>query len=487
VASPSRSVSSSDRRNALIVATSAAFQVPFMVSSINIALPSIGREFRLDGVALGWIATTYLLATAVMLVPFGRLSDIFGRKWVFQWGLILFVAAALASALAPTGWLLIAARAVQGISGAMILGTSVALITSSYEPGERGRALGINVTAVYIGMSAGPFVGGLLTQAFGWRSIFGLVALIGGFTLLHTVRRLRGEWSPGVRAPFDVPSAVLYGVSLISFIYGLSNLTQGHGSWLAAAGAAGLAVFGVRQRRIPNPILDVGLFLRNRVFAMSGLAALIHYSSTASVGFLLSIYLQITKGLTPQAAGLVLLWQPAMQALFSPFAGHLSDRVEPRYVASLGMALTGLGIASFLLLTPATPVAGVAAGLVVLGIGYGLFSSPNQNAAFSAVDAQFVGVVSGMLGTMRLTGNTLSMAIAMLLFALFLRGAPITPQRADTFLVAARTAFVISAAMCAVGALASLSRGDVRARAAGSKRAAVGAGARPNAASAKPR
>jgi MFS family permease len=486
VASPERSNPSNDRRSALLVATSAAFQVPFMVSSINIALPSIGREFHLDGVTLGWVATTYLLATAVMLVPFGRLSDIHGRIRVFRYGLALFVAAALASAAAGSGWFLIAARAVHGVSGAMILGTSVALITSAYPPGERGRALGWNVTAVYTGMSVGPFVGGLLTQALGWRSIFGLVALIGGSTLLHAVRRLRGDGAPGVREPFDAISALLYGFSLIAFIYGLSNLTKPFGPGLAAAGLTGLAVFAARQRRVKSPILNVELFLRNRVFALSGLAALIHYSSTASVGFLLSIYLQVTKGATPQAAGLVLLWQPAMQAIFSPFAGRLSDRIEPRYVASLGMTLTGLGIASFLLLDPGTPIVAVAAGLIVLGTGYGLFSSPNQNAAFSAVDPKFLGVVSGTLGTMRLTGNILSMAVAMLLFALHLRGAPITPERADLFLRAARTAFGISATMCAIGALLSLSRGDVRAQT-GRPEAHVGAAPVPSSAGAHTR
>jgi MFS family permease len=206
----------------------------------------------------------------------------------------------------------------------------------------------------------------------------------------------------------------------------------------------------------------VNLFRKNTVFAFSNLAALINYSATFAVGFLLSLYLQYIKGLAEQSAGFILVSQPVVMAVFSPFAGRLSDRIEPRLVASTGMALTAAGLFLLTFLNENTALGFIVAILVLLGLGFALFSSPNTNAVMSSVEKKFYGVASGTLGTMRLTGQMLSMGIAMLIFAVYVGEVQITAQYYPPFLSGIRAAFFIFAVLCFGGVFASLARGRAR-------------------------
>jgi len=464
---PAPDVSSEHRaleRAAVLVATLASFVTPFMGSSINVALPAIGRDFAIDALALSWIATAYLLTAAVFLVPVGKLADIRGRKATFRNGILVYTSASLACALVPSAGYLIAARAVQGVGAAMMFGTNVAILTSVIPPGRRGTALGINVASVYLGLSLGPFLGGLLTDHFGWRSVFLLNVPLGLLVATVTVWKLKGEWAGDRNQRFDLAGSVLYGLALASLMYGFSRLPAATGAALTAGGAVGLAAFVAWERRVANPVLDVRLFTANRVFAFSNLAALINYSATFAVGFLLSLSLQYVRGMSAQAAGTLLVIQPAFQAAVSPFAGRLSDRVESRIVASGGMALIVVGLALLAALSPRAPTAYLAACLMLLGVGFGLFSSPNTNAVMGSVEPRFYAVASATLGTMRLSGQMVSMGLAMLIFALRLGDVRVTPDHHDAFVGAVRLAFGLFAGLCVVGTFASLARGDARSR-----------------------
>jgi len=430
-----------------------------MGSAINIALPSIGKEFAMDAILLSWVATAYLLAAAVFLVPFGKIADIHGRKRVFGYGVLVYSIASLLCAFAPAPAVLIIFRALQGVGGAMIFGTGVAILTQVFPPGERGRVLGINVAAVYVGLSVGPFVGGLLTQHLGWRSIFHVNTALGVVVVAVVAWKLRGDWAEARDERFDLVGAAIYSLALVATMYGLSLLPSPSGAALLVPGALGLVAFARWELATPNPLLNMNLFRSNRVFAFSNLAALINYSATAAVGFLLSLYLQYVKGLSPQNAGLVLISQPVIQAIFSPLAGRLSDRVESRVVASAGMGLTTLGLALLAWLSQATSFAFIMATLVILGLGFAFFSSPNTNAVMSAVEKRFYGVASATVATMRLLGQMFSMAVAMLLLALFVGKVQITPERHAAFLASLRVAFSVFAALCFVGIFASLARG----------------------------
>jgi EmrB/QacA subfamily drug resistance transporter len=446
--------------SASIVAGLAAFLAPFMGASVNIALPSIGREFKADAVMLGWVATAYILASAVFLVPFGKLADIHGRKKIFLTGITVYTAASLLCALADSIGALIGSRILQGIGAALIFGTSLAILTSVFPPGRRGKALGINVASTYLGLSLGPVLGGLLTQEFGWRSIFFINLPLGIIIIAFVLAMLKGEWAEARGERFDLFGAAFYGLALIGIMLGFSRLPQRSGFLLFIVGIVLAGGFIFRESKAASPLLKIDLFRANRVFAFSNLAALINYSATFAVGFFVSLYLQYLKGMSPRNAGLILIAQPVMMTIFSPFAGRFSDKVEPRIVASVGMAVSSLGLLLLAFLRADTRLAFIIASLAVLGFGFALFSSPNTNAVMGSVEKRFYGVASATLGTMRLVGGAFSMGIAMLIFGALLGRVPITSANQESFLEAVRTGFIIFAALCFAGIFASLARGN---------------------------
>jgi len=448
------------RRTALAVSMVSSFLTPFMASGINVAMPFIAKEFGLSAVALGWVVTAYMLAAAMFLVPFGRLADLVGRKRIFALGIGVNIAGTAVAALAPSAFFLILGRAVQGVGGAMIFGTGVAILTSVYPPGERGRALGLNTAAVYTGLSLGPVLGGFLVHAWGWRSVLWATVPIAATALGLTLVRLKGEWAEARGEGFDFKGSMIFGSGLVALMYGFSRLPSLFGFALTGAGLLALAGFILFELRARTPLLDLRLFGKNRIFAFSNLAALINYSSTSAVAFLMSLYLQYVKGLPPQKAGLVLVAQPIVMALASPFAGKLSDRSEPRVIASLGMALSASGLVLFSFLRSATGFGFIVGSLVCLGLGFGLFSSPNTNAIMSSVEKRHLGIASAALGTMRLSGQMLSVGITMMIFALVMGRAPIQPSLYPQFLRSVRIAFVFYAILCVAGIFASLARGN---------------------------
>ncbi|GCC10928.1 multidrug resistance protein stp [archaeon] len=451
---------SSAKNSTLIVAGISYFLIAFMGSSLNVALPSIGKEFSMDAILLSWVATSFFLASAVFIVPFGRVGDIYGRKRTFVWGIIIYTFASLFAALSTSPYMLIIFRIMQGLGGAMIFATGMAMLTSAFEPGERGRALGINIAAVYLGLTIGPMLGGILTQNFGWRSIFIVNVALGIIVIAITILKLEDGVTEARGEKFDFRGSLIYGISIIFLMYGFSVLPRDYGLLLTVAGIAGISLFIKFEEKAESPVLDMDIFRRNRVFTYSNIAALISYSATFSVGFLLSLYLQYIKGLSPQDTGFVLLSQPFVMTVFSPYAGKLSDRIEPRKIASLGMAITTIGISLLILLTKNTSLEFIILSIVILGLGFALFSSPNTNAIMSSVEKKFYGVASATRGTMRLTGQMLSMGIVMLIFSLYLGRVQITPENYLTFLKSTRIIFLVFTLLCILGIYISLKTGD---------------------------
>jgi EmrB/QacA subfamily drug resistance transporter len=380
------------KMGALVTATMSSFLTTFMTSSINIALPTIGQDLAMDAILLTWVVTSYLLAAAIFLVPLGRIADIYGQKRIFTYGIVAFTVSSLLLAISNSAVMMIAFRTLQGIGGAMIFGTGMAILTSVFPIEERGKALGINVAAVYLGVSLGPVLGGFFTQHFGWRSIFMASVLLGFVVISFVFWKLKGEWAGARGEKFDFPGSVIYGLALIAIMYGLSLLPAISAALLILGGALALLAFAKWEMRVKSPVFDMSLFKHNTVFTFSNLATLINYSAIYAVAFLLSLYLQYTKGLSPQNAGLILVSQPVVIALISPFVGRLSDRVEPRIVASTGMAFTFAGLLFFAFLSDETTFMYITIGLITLGFGIALFVSPNSNAVMSSVEKRFYGV-----------------------------------------------------------------------------------------------
>lgn len=449
------------KRSVLLVATFAAFLTPFMGSSVNLALPAIGEELNANAIQMSWIISSFILSSAIFLLPMGRLADQTGRKKIFLYGLVLFTASTTAIVFVNKITMMIVLRVVQGISSAMIFGTSLAIITSVFPPGERGRAMGINITAVYIGLSSGPVIGGFLTETLGWRSIFAFLVPVGLASVYLVLKKIKTEWAEGSEKSFDWKGSLIYGAALFASMYGFSKLPSASG-WISLVSGLALAViFMIFEKKTENPVFDLTLILRNRVFAFSGLAALINYSATSAIGFFISLYLQYVKGLDARAAGMIMISQPLAMALLSPVAGRLSDKKDPGVIASAGMGFTAAGLVLLCLVNETTPVYFIVVLFLLLGIGFGLFSSPNSNAIMSSVEKKHYGTASGVVGTMRMVGQMMSMGIATMLVAVFIGKQTINPSTIPGLLSAMKTGFIIFSVLSVSGIFASLARNNI--------------------------
>ena len=446
------------KNSVLLVSTFAAFLTPFLTSAVNLALPSIGKDLHANAISLGWVISSFILSSAIFLLPFGRLGDIIGRKKIFSLGILLFTISTFLIIFSHSIVSLIVLRIFQGFSSAMIFGTSMAIITSVFQPGERGRAIGINITATYLGLSCGPVIGGLLTQYLGWRSIFAFLVPFGIVSLILIQRKIKTEWAEAVGEKFDWRGSLIYGIALASFMYGFSQLPSSAGWFCIVAAVVLAAAFLFFENKISNPVFDIRLILRNRVFAFSGIAALINYSATSAIGFFISLYLQYLKGLDARTAGLIMISQPIAMTLLSPVAGKLSDKKNPGLIASIGMGITASGLILLCFIRETTPDYIIVLLLLLMGIGFGLFSSPNSNAIMSSVEKRHLGVASGVVGTMRMIGQMMSMGIAMMLISLYIGKQTINPATYPGLISAMRTGFVIFSVLSVFGIFASLAR-----------------------------
>ncbi len=450
-----------NKKVALIVAAFASFLTPFMSSSINIALPSIGEEFLIDAILLGWITTSFILPAVIFLVPFGKISDIYGRKLIFIYGILIFTFFSFLCAISTSVLPLLLFRFFQGVGSAMIFSTGVAILTSVFSPGERGWALGINITIVYLGLSLGPVLGGVLTQNFGWRSIFIFIVPFGLLSFYLVFCQLKGEWIEADGENLDVIGLLIYCISLLLIVYGLTLIPELFGICLFFAGILGILFFIRWEMRVETPVLNMKLFINNRVFAFSNLAALINYSATFAIGFLLSLYLQYIKDLSPQTAGLILMSQPIVMVFFSPLAGKLSDRIQPRVLSSAGMAVLAVGLVPLIFLNAQTSMFFVVFSLLVIGFGFALFVSPNTNAVMNSVEKKYFGVASAILSTMRKMGQLFSMGIVMLIFNIVMGKTSTIPQSPHLFLFSIKITFLLFTIFCICGIFTSLARGNV--------------------------
>lgn len=445
---------------ALLAAVLMSFVIPFNTSSVNIALPSIGNQFNTDAVLLGWIATSFLLAATMFLVPMGRLGDIKGCRIIFIMGASIFTVSSLLAALSTSTLMLISFRVLQGIGGAMVFATGIAIITSVFPPQERGKVLGINLTSVYIGLSLGPLLGGILTHNLGWRSIFLIIVPFGLVAILF-MSRLEGEWAGAKGEKFDIIGSAIYSITVLLIMYGLSDFKPQTSTPLILIGLILLAVFLFYESKVQHPVLEVRLF-KNITFALSNLTAILTYSSTFAIPFLLSLFLQYIKGYTAQEAGIFLIARPVVMALCSPFAGWLSDRIEPRVVVSVGLAIIASGLLLFSGIGAETSLPLIIGNLMLLGFAFALFSSPNTNAIMGSIERKFLGIGSAMVGTTRMTGQMTSMALVMFVFSTSIGRATITPEVYPMLVESTRTAFLIFSALSFTAIFISAARGRLR-------------------------
>jgi EmrB/QacA subfamily drug resistance transporter len=464
IGEPERAVSRGNLNNktlALAISSVSVFVMAFMVPALNVALPSIGQQFGANAIVLGWMVTAYVVAIAVFSIPVGRLSDIVGIKKIFIYGLVVYTLSSIMIAFSSSSIMVIIGRALQGIGASMVMVNSLAMLTAIYPAKDRGRALGISLGCIFVGSTAGPFLGGVLTENLGWESIFLSSIPIGLILIVLLLFKIRGEWRESRGEKFDYIGSSVYGFALVALMYGFSILPAVLGGILILAGIILLVAFFKMEGRIKSPALNIGVFRNNRPFLLSCLSALIYFSAVAAVVFLISLYLQYIKGITAQLAGLVLVAQPVVQAVLSPFTGQLSDKVEPRIIATGGIALTCLGLLLFAFLKDDSPLFQVIIALIITGAGFALFVSPNTNAIMSSVTPRFLGVASATMSTMISVGQMLGLGITMIVMALIIGRVEITSEYYPAFLTSSRVAFAVFTGLCFGGIFASLLRGKI--------------------------
>src|SRR3989304_1497369 len=408
------------QRAALIMVLLNGFTTPLMLSAANVALPAIAVDLKINAVMLSWIPMAYLMASAMFVLIFGRIADMYGRKRIFMVGTVSVIITSLLAAISANGELLIAARFLQGVSAAMLYATQIAIVSSVFPPAKRGHAIGMTVSSIYLGLTCGPVIGGYLIDVAGWRASFVFHIPLAIIVLLIAVLKVPGEWLAEEKGEFDIKGAMIYSLSIVFLGIGVSTLPESTSFVLILLGMIGIFVFFKIARRTNHPIFDVSLFFTNRVFTLSCLASFILYTATFANVVLISLYLQYLKEMAAFTAGLFMMIQPLTMAVFSPMAGRLSDHIEPRIIASAGMIITAIGLVMLALLNGVSSTVYLMAALIITRLGFSLFSSPNTNAIMSAVEKRFYGSAAGSIATMRVLGQMSSMVLVTLVFALII-------------------------------------------------------------------
>lgn len=450
-----------ENKRKLILWTSllGSFWSAYIVTSVNVAIPSIAREFEASATYTSWIITSSLLITSMIVLPVGRLSDVYGRKKTLFYGMAIMALTTLLCGFATSVTMLITLRGVQGIGSAMVATTLLSIISGAYPANSRGKVLGINVAFTYMGLSAGPFLGGWIINQFGWRGIFHFSAPAGLF-ILWMIHNISQEWKSDEKAPLDYKGAWIYALGILGIIWGLTNF-NGYSAapWAFMAGFLLLVLFARYEMRIKEPLINIQVLKSNRVLIFSTLASFINYSSTYAISFMMSMFLQFVKGFDPGITGTILLMQPAVQAVFSPIAGFLSDRIDPKFVASTGMGVIALSLFFLSGFQEDTPVWLMLLLLAFIGLGFALFSSPNTNSIMSSMDKKEYGIASGILSTSRTVGQSFSMALTALIVSIYIGKETVSAANKLAFTHSFRLVFLIFSAFCLFGVWASMARG----------------------------
>ncbi len=434
----------------------------FLISSINIALPAIEQSFGLNAISLSWVITAFLVATGIFLLPVGKWGDISGNVRLFKTGLIVFTLASVLCAVSPSGVWLIVARFVQGVGSAFTNTTGQAILVTNFPARNRGQVIGISVASVYAGLATGPFIGGFLTQALGWHSLFYVAAILGVLSTIIAFAFLEKDTHvPSGDKKVNLRGTLFFVIGLVGLVYGSSHIPSAYGWGLMIFGIVMLVLFWIIESRLANPMFETRLFTHNKLFGFSNLAALINYTATSAIVFFLSLYLQKIQGLPPREAGAVIIAQPVMMAIFSPVVGRLSDRIQPRYFATLGMAMCSIGLFAMSFFTSTTPLWIIILVLVWEGLGFAFFSSPNMNTIMSSVDKSRYGQASGTASSMRIFGQIVGMTIVTFFFAFHFGSKAVTEVNDTIFLIAMKWGFVTFALISVMGIYFSFTRGNV--------------------------
>ncbi len=444
-----------DKKNLLLfICTVLSFFTVFAVNAVTIVIPSIATEFHMSNIVQNWVTIIFLLVVAVLSVPAGQISGKYGLKKVTIISVVLFIIISIANVLVTSQEQFLACRLILGIALSFINVTSMAMIVNAFPPEERGKALGINITGVYVGLSLSPVIGGILNYNLGWRSVvlFGVPFLFVILALLLT--RIDDEWSSFKNLPLDLKGSFAYGIGMVLFMYGFTILNTQLGVILTVLGVMILLIFAWIELKQVHPVFDIRFF-KNHKFLSANFASLCAYLATYAVTTILNYHLQYIKGFDSQTAGMILLVAPLCQVILAPLAGRLSDRFVPQILAAIGMALGTLSLILFSFLDSTTSIEFLFVAMILYGIGFGLFSPPNTNVIMGSVPPKDTSVASAAVATMRTVGQAMSMGILTLVFAFVMGDVPIIQQYYPLLIQSCQITCIVCVVLCIASVFAS--------------------------------
>lgn len=447
----------SSRNKILLTVMVASFLTPFNGSAMNMSLPSLQKEYLVATSSLSWVISLFLITCTIFLLPAGQLSNILGKRKLFLWGTALFTVSSIVTQFADSFGTLLLFRCLQGIASAILFTTGMAIIALVFPPQIRGKAFGMVVSVVYGGLALGPVIGGFLNYQFGWRSIFWFTSTVGLISWIMTMLWIKDEWITEPHGKIDIVGSLLCGLSILLVMFGLSELN--HYDWAKWVFFAGIVVTGIfinNQRGKEHALLPVEIFLANKTFSFSNLAAMLNYAATFAVGFLMSLYFQKVEGMNSQDAGLYMLITTLIMTILSPVTGSLSDRVSPRLLASSGMGLIAISLIAMIYGIEIDSHVIIVTCLGILGVGFALFSAPNNNSVMGSVPKQFVSLASSVINLIRLLGQVFSMAIVAYILS---RAVPLAETPTHALITNIEIALVVFAVICIIGIIPSYARG----------------------------
>jgi EmrB/QacA subfamily drug resistance transporter len=432
-------------------------------SIVNIALPVIRGEFKVGIVVIEWVVITYLLTITSLLMIFGRMSDLYGRKRIFIIGISIFTIGSALCAIANSVYALVIFRALQGAGAACITAVGMAIVTDVFPPGQRGAVIGWTGTTVAVGMSAGPVVGGIITTHLGWRYIF-LINLPLGILAIWLAQRFLQESHISKNPKFDVGGALAFTLGVVTFLLAFTE----YENWgvisfiiLLVFSLASIMIFLTIERTFSTPMVDLKLF-KNANFSYANLSGFLNFAGRFSVVFLFPFYLLELRKMTPAHAGLLMTPIPLLFAFIAPISGSASDKIGTRSLTIAGTLITALGLAMFVFLRDDTSLFYIILSLFLMGLGGGIFSSPNSSTIMGSVPRERLGNAGAMTALMRNMGMIVGVAWSGALFSVLRGGNGIGSNNSpETIIPALQTVMKVSVVIMLLAALASFKRGEI--------------------------
>lgn len=448
----------------LIAVGIGTFMSALDASVVNVTLPTITTAFKSQVSVTEWIVTIYLLTVSCLLLAFGRLGDLHGHKRVYSYGFVLFTFGSVLCGFSNSPLMLITFRGLQAFGAAMLFANSPAILTGNFPSSQRGQALGLQATLTYLGLMVGPSLGGWITQQFGWQAVFFINIPVGILGLVLCLRFIPQDGHPAAYEAFDKKGAVIFMIGLLSLLIAL-NRGENWG-WITVK-TLGLILFAIAiliwfvrwEKRTASPMLDIRLF-RYKTFSFSALSALLNYISLYSIIFLLPFYLIHGRSFSPSKAGLILTAQPFVMAIIAPLSGWLSDRINPRWLTTSGMAILSIGLWQLAQLNSASSIQTIVIALATAGFGTGMFASPNNSVLMGAAPGNRQGIAAGILATARNVGMVLGVGMAGAIYTTLLMNNSSPASQSSNLFNAIHWSFLASVIVAIIGVLFSWLRAN---------------------------